>query len=1104
MAVAAISVRRPIAVLMVTLAICTFGFLASQRLPVELLPDLSYPTLTVQTEYPDAAPLSVEQFVTRPLEEAVGVISGVREMRSVSRPGLSEVILEFDWGEDMDFAAIEVRERLGVVQLPREASVPRVLRFDPSLEPIVRLGLTGDRPLDDLRQLADRWLRPRLEGVTGIAAVKVRGGLDAEVVVAGDEDRLAALGLTLDDLARALQAENVNVPGGVVRDFNALYLVRTLHEFTDLRQLRQTVVRQGPQGRVRVEDVADVRRWHRDREEISRLQGKEVVELALHREGSANTVATAEALRAELDELRGEMPRDLELMILSDQSRFIAEAIDQVENAAWLGGLLAVLMLYFFLRDAPSTLIIALSIPVSVVATFLPMYQAGVSLNIMSLGGLALGVGMLVDSSIVVLEAVDRHRALGAGRRQAAVAGASEVAGAVTASTLTTVAVFFPIVFVKGVAGQLFRDQALTVCFSLLASLAVALTVIPALAAVEVGRGRSLPGTRRTARSYRIGRFELAPMGDGVSRKSRLLTALLLPVRLLLLALLALLALVGAGASRLFFLLTSPLARLTEGLSRRYPRALERALRRRWAVLGAAALLLALSITAMPLLGTRLMPELGQGEFAFQLRLPEGTPLTTTSGAVARIEGLLLDDPRFARIVSTIGSLPSTASGRRTLGENLAQIDFVLPPEAPGELQDAAVARVRRVLDHFPRIEAELAHPAVLTVEPAVGVRLLADDLALLDGAAERVQAALAEIPGVTDVTTTSEPGNPEVRVELDRERAATVGLSAADIGNALRRKVAGEVIGEFREGEERIDIRLRSRESFRDQASDIADLRLRLGDGTVVPVSAVAAVRVDRGPASIHRARGSRMAEVTAEARTADLGSVLAAVERRIGELDLPPQVRAEMSGQNQELEVSFASLRLALVLAVFLVYVVMAAQFESLLHPFVILFSVPLALVGVVASLLFTGHQITVLALIGSVMLAGIVVNNAIVLVDSINRRRREGQRLVAAVVHAGHERLRPILMTTATTVLGLLPMALGLRAGNELRAPLAITVIGGLLAATLLTLVVIPCVYLVFARAAAAIAGGTAGAGEAGADWQEETQPALPMPAGSEDRA
>ena len=1112
MSIPALSVRRPITVLMATLAVSTFGFLAAKRLPVELLPDLAYPTLTIQTEYPDAAPESVEQFVSRPIEEAVGVIPGVREMRSISRPGTSEVILEFDWGEEMDISAIEVRERLGVVQLPREAEIPRVLRFDPSLDPIVRMGLSGeDRALDDLRQLGERWIKPRLESVRGIAAAKVRGGLDPEIVVEVDEDRLAALGLTLDDLAVALRAENVNQPGGVVRDFNALYLVRTLHEFENLEQLERTVVRDTAEGRVRVADVATVRRWHRDREEMSRVGGREIVELDLYREGSANTVATAELLQEELAALREEMPPDLELTILSDQSRYIADAVTQVKNAAWLGGILAILVLFFFLRDFWATVIIALSIPVSVIATFLPMFQTGVSLNIMSLGGLALGVGMLVDSSIVVLESIDRHRLLGKSRAEAAIRGASEVAGAVTSSTLTTVSVFFPIVFVQGIAGQLFRDQALTVCFSLLAALVVSLTLIPALAAFEPRKAATIadasdPETARRPWTFRLGPLALPPVGSGETVWSKLGTALLFPFRFVILLVVLVLGVVGKILARVFFTATSPLRRGVDALSDRYPGSLESALRRRWVVVGVGLVLFGLSIAVLPLLGTRLVPDLAQGEFAFQLRFPEGTPLNSTADTVGRIESQLLDDPLYERVFSTIGSLPSTASGRQTLGENLAQITFVLPEDAGAEWEERAVDRVRRVLTAYPRLDVELVRPSVLTVKPPVGVRLYADDLGVLDQAAERTAGALQEIPALRDVATTAEPGSPEVQVDLDRERAANLGLTAADIGQALRRKISGEVVGQFREGEERIDIRLRALEPFRDRAAEVEDLRLRLADGTVVPVSAVANVEVGRGPAAIYRAEGSRMAEVTAEVEGADLGSVLETVRRtlldlqrpsRTSETRIPAAVRVEMSGQDEELARSFDSLKLAISLAVFLVYVVMAAQFESLLHPFVILTAVPLALVGIVAALGLTGHSITVLALIGAVMLAGIVVNNAIVLVDAVNRRRREeGQSLEEAILGGSHERLRPILMTTATTVLGLLPMALGLGAGDELRAPLAITVIGGLLVSTLLTLVVVPCIYRIVAREREESSSEAAAR-----DSMDETQPAFPAPLESE---
>jgi len=1064
---------------MATLAVAVFGFLSLPSFPVELLPDVSYPTLTVQTEYPDAAPESLEQFVTRPIEEALGVIPGVRDLRSTSRAGLSEVILEFEWGQEMDFASLDVREKLGLVQLPREASLPRVLRFDPSLDPILRLALTGERPLDELRQLAERWIKPRFEAVLGVAAAKVRGGLDPEIHVDVDVARLAALGLTLDELAAALEAGNVNRPGGTLKDYGSIYLVRTLHEFEDLDQIRRTIVRETPTGRVRIEDVALVERGHKDRDVITRDRGREGIELALHREGSANTIAVAGAARQTLEELRAELPGDMRLTLLSDQSIYIDEAVSQVLSAALLGGILAVLVLYFFLRDLPATLIIALSIPVSLVGTFLPLSKVGVSLNIMSLGGLALGVGMLVDNSIVVLEAIDRRRREGLSRRDAARRGAGEVAGAVIAATLTTVSVFLPIVFITGIAGQLFHDLAMTVCFSLVASLVVSLTLIPTLSSFDPGSLRSsgaetlFPWDRGAAGrdelpfTLRVPGLTLGPVGNGEHWFSKILTLLLSPVRLALALALALVLLAWWLVSWAFHVLSFPAARLFDGVGAVYPATLHTALRRRWLVLPVTFGILAASLHLGTTLGTNLVPDLSQGEFAFQLRFPEEATLATSSDVTERIEERLLTDQRFERIFSVVGSLPSTASGRRTLGENLAQIDFVLPDGTTPEGEAAAIARVREVLAAFPGVKSELVHPSVLSMQPPVELKVFSEDLEQLESASAKLLESVRGVPGVRDVATTVQPGSPEVRIQPDRERSGALGIPADQLATALQTQIRGRIVGEFREDEERIDIRLRAPESDRNRASAVEELMVRLPGGLSVPVSAVAEVHIGRGPAAIYRSGGARVARITASTDASELGRIIANVRELVRTAELPPGVSADLGGQDDELKVSLESLQLALALAVFLVFVVMAMQFESLVHPFVILFTVPLGAIGVIAALHVTGQGISVLSLIGAVMLAGIVVNNAIVLVDAINRRRRSGEELEAAIVGAGAERLRPILMTTATTVLALLPMALGLGAGDELRRPMAVTVIGGLSVATLLSLFVIPCTYRLLSR-------------------------------------
>jgi HAE1 family hydrophobic/amphiphilic exporter-1 len=971
----------------------------------------------------------------------------------------------------MDFAAMEVRERLGVVELPREAERSRVLRFDPSLDPIVRIALGGDRPLDDLWQIADRWFKPRFEAVSGVAAAKLRGGLQPEIVVEADEDRLAALGLTLDDLAVALRAENVNQPGGKLRDFGAVYLVRTFHEFDDLEQIRRTLVRQTSTGRVRVEDVADVGRGHQDRDVIARNRGEEVIEIALHREGSTNTLAVAEAIRAEIAAIRSEMAPDLTLTVLTDQSIYISEAIDQVWSAAAVGGVLAIIVLFFFLRDPRATGVVAVTIPVSILATFLPMNELGVTLNIMSLGGLALGIGMLVDNSIVVLEAIDRWRRQGYARPAAAVMGAGEVAGAVTSATLTTVCVFLPILFVQGIAGELFYDLAVTVCASLIASLLVSLTLIPSLSAWDERPMRVTKTLfrwdQRTSQppplTFRLGPLVIPPLGDGRHWISVALTVLTLLPRMMLGAVILLVVSAWQLLVRGFAVVAWPLTKLVEAVGRAYPAALRLSVRGRWVVVPVTFVLLFLALAVIPMLGTHLVPDLAQGEFAFRVRLPEGTPLETTAEVVERIEAPLVEDPRFARLFSVIGSLPSAASGQQQRGENLAQINFVLREGSEGREERAAVERVRRVLELFPAADVELVHPSVLTLEPPVAVQVFSENLGDLDTAAQVVYAVLAELPFLNDLATTAEPGSPEIRIELDREKAAALGVPAEVLSRSLRRQIQGDVVGKFREEEERLDIRLRAAESFRSRASRIEDLRFRLADGTSVPVSALAEIVVERGPAAIRRIGGSRVEELTARAAATDLGAALDGVRQALAGVVLPSGAVAQMAGQEEELERSFGSLKLALALAIFLVYVVMAMQFESLLHPFVILLAVPMGLIGVVATLFLTTTPVSVLVLIGAVMLSGIVVNNAIVLVDAINRRRRaEGHGLDDAIEEAGKERLRPILMTTATTVLALLPMTVGGGAGGELRAPLAITVIGGLLAATVLTLIVTPCLY------------------------------------------
>jgi HAE1 family hydrophobic/amphiphilic exporter-1 len=782
-------------------------------------------------------------------------------------------------------------------------------------------------------------------------------------------------------------------------------------------------------------------------------------------------------------ELGKSLPEGTEIRPVYDQSKFISAAIGEVKSAALLGGVLAILVLYAFLRDARATLITGIAIPVSVLGTFVLMYAFDVTLNIMSLGGLALGVGMLVDNAIVVLEAIDRKRTEEKmSRVWAAARGASEVAGAITAATLTTVAVFFPIVFVEGIAGQLFRDLALTVCSALITSLVVSLTLIPAVSAFGGGMlSHSLvPMTTSidasSGRPRRLaGLFEgviTAPESDA-GRLARMTHWLLVtPVRVVALGLIRVGTLVlatpvaigWAAAFGLFRLVTRPLRWAFDALQRSYPAMVRGALRVRYGVLGIAVLLLAAALASLPLLGRELVPDLHQGEFGLRLELAEGTQLDVTSERAKVAEEALRERGAYERVFSLVGVLPGAGGGLETSGENLARIEVVLPEGTSAGREKALAVEARETVARMTGAEVELTRAELLGVGAPVVIEIFGEDLELLSEAAARVREMVQSVPGVTDVASTARAGQPEVRLQLDPERSAYYGLDAAAIGSVLRTAIRGDTVGKFREGDDRIDIRVRARASSRERANDVGRLLVRLESGTAVPVSALGQVAEGRGPAVIYRSSGGRLASITGQVSGRDVGTTLDEVSRRLDGLLLPPEIDARLAGQGEEITTSFGSLQLMLALAVFLVYASMASLFESLKRPFVILLTVPLGLCGVIGVLWLTSTPVSVLALIGGVMLAGIVVNNAIVLVDAISRRLREGEQLDTAIVAAGQERLRPIMMTTTTTVLALLPLALSRAPGSELRVPLAVTVIGGLTVATVLTLIVIPCAFRV----------------------------------------
>jgi len=1003
---------------MISFVIVLLGAISLSRLPVDLMPDTEYPSITVRVTYQGVGPLEMEELITRPVEQAVSAVAGLERVESTSSEGSATVRLNFAWGTDLSEAADDVRTRIDRVRgrLPEDADPPTIFKFDSTSMPIMGIGVEGDYDPVTLRELAQNDLSPRLERVAGVAAVTVDGGLRRQIRVDLSREKITALNLTPDRVVQILRTENQNIPLGEVNDATRTLLLRSPGQFVNLDEIRDLVVLTRAGVPVYLKDIADVHDTTEDRRSITRINGRPGIRMRVTKQSGTNTVRVAEGIRSEIDRINLEVS-GMHLQILDDQSKYIERAIGSVQEHAMVGGILVIAIIFLFLRDLKSTLIICTSIPISVVGTFALLYFGGYTLNTLTFGGLALGIGMIVDAAIVVLENTYRHLEMGKDRITAAIDGSEEVWSAILASTLTHIAVFVPMLFLTGVSSIMFGQLAAVVSFSLAMSLLVAVTIVPVLCS------RLLDPP---SHGHRPG--------------------------------------VAAAMSR-------SVDRALDGIDAFYQRALHAALHHRPTVFATGIGLFVVALALLPRIGFEFQPTTDEGEVTVDAELAVGTRIEVTEAALLQLEDRIRGAvPEATMIITQAGG----GGGFGSASTHRGSIQVRLVPRTERQRTNEQISMdLRRQLSGIPGVVVRARATGGQNMMRGMGggsdsrlsVEIRGHDLATSKRLAQDVKTLLDSTPGVADSRLQSEEGRPELSVRVDRDKAALLGLTVTGVANTIRTNVAGTQAAMFREAGNEYPIIVRLREQDREEVSSVGDVLLSTPAGQVLPAKNVMVISRDTGPVSIARKNQERIQRVNAEVEVT-LSQALANIQSRLPEINVPKDFAVGFGSEVEEQDRSFRELQLVLVLAILLVYTVMASQYESLRDPFIIIFSIPLAAIGVVGILLATNTAFSMQAYIGVIMLAGIVVSNAILLVDYTNTlRRRDKMPLRQAVETAGRHRLRPILMTSACTALGLVPMALGIGEGAELQAPLARVVIGGLLTSTLITLVFVPAMYTLF---------------------------------------
>jgi HAE1 family hydrophobic/amphiphilic exporter-1 len=1011
------SVSRPVTILMLFIGLILIGLISYQNLGLDLLPDLSFPMSAIIVSYSGVAPQEIENMVTIPLEEAVGTIQGVKNISSYSREGSSVILMEFNWGTDMDVSALNIREKIDQVKgfLPDDASDPMVIKFDPSLMPILVLGMNSEeKDLQKLQEYAEDIIKPRLERMEEVASVSINGGLNREILVSIDNDKLRSNQLSFSQVTAALAGENVNLPAGTLKEGTINFLIRTLGRFESTQDIEGILISNIRGKKIYLGDIAKVEDTFKERNSITYVNGKPGIMVSLQKESGKNTVTVAKRVFKELENIQKLLPEDISITPVFDSSNFIKKTISQVGWVALYGAVIAVFVLFFFLGNFSSTLIIGFAIPISLIFTFTLLYFSNLTLNMMTLGGLALGIGMMVDNSIVVLENIFRYRELGTASKESACLGASEVGTAISASTFTTIAVFLPIVYVQGIASELFRPMGYTITFSLLTSLLVALTLVPML-------------------SSKILHFKVKNNSLSASKEKLVQNSM------------------------------SQGGRIFNFVREEYSRLLGWSLRHRGIVFILAVIIFVGSIILIPFVGTEFIPSSDQGQFNINITLPTGTNLDTTREVVSEVEKIVLEIPEIKSMLASAGG-SSGGMGFGSQGSNSGSIMVNLVEQNERDRSTAQIInQLRGKIGAYPDAQIKFSEQSMsFSSGSDLEVKISGDSLDELENIANRILVSIAEVEGVYDLESSVEDVRPELHVNIDREKANLYGLNTVQIASTVHDALLGRVASIYQEKGEQIDIRIRLEEEDRNSIEEVENLLISSSVGLQIPLKEIAEVTVGSGPKGIDRENQQRVVNVSGSISDRFLGKVIQDAQQKLGKLVLPEDYRYEFVGQNREMQESFIQLGLALVLSVILVYMIIAAQFESLLMPLAVMFSVPFALIGVILGLLLADKSLSVMSYIGIIMLVGIVVNNSIVLIDYINQLRQKGMERKEAIILGGETRLRPILMTMFTTVLALVPMAIGIGEGAELRAPMAITIIGGLTSSTFLSLIIVPIFY------------------------------------------